>query len=199
MKKKMVTFMLGMMMCASIVLNSGVSASAQTLVDSTASSADDETAGKDVTQGVSTQYATPDTIKSTTYNGNESTTVYATKSSRVTLTVPKVLVVGETEEETTYAGSFNVKVKGDIAGSQSITVTPVVEESLQEVGGKTSQTSTIIMLDGKPSYTLTANDLLNGKQAVIQGGIVIENVTSGVWKGGISFNIELDNDELSAN
>lgn len=195
MKKKLVTFMLGMMMCAPLVFSSGISASAQTLVDSTASSAEDENAGKDVTQGVHTEYVTPDAIETTTYEGTETTKIYATKTGNVVITVPKILVIGEGEEAGTYGGTFNVKVRGDIAGSQNVNIKPIIESTLTEVGGKNSNTETTVTLDGKENCDIDANDLLNGNEVVLKGELGVTGLTSGVWQGDLSFNVSLTNDK----
>lgn len=177
------------------VMATPASVHAADLVDSTASSADDETSGVDVTQGVSTTYGTSAEIKSTTYTQDEKTMVYATKTSSVVITVPRVLVVGKDEasDSNAYKGTFNVKVSGDIAGSQSVEITPRVGNDFVEVNGKESDTSAEVLLDGKPKYTIGANSLLHGAEVVIPGSISVDGITSGSWKGDISFHINLTN------
>ena len=41
-------------------------------------------------------------------------------------------------------------------------------------------------------------DLLNGAEVDAIGDITISGVTSGKWKGDITFNIEIDDNEASA-
>lgn len=195
MKKKILVLMLSAMTCFSTI---GVGASpvfASDLVDSTASSKDDESVGEDVSQGVSTKYETLDEIKSTTYSTTESTTIYATKSSYVVVTIPRVLVLGrDSSDKSTYTGTFNVKVEGDIAGSQSVTITPTVSNDFTEINGKDSETETNVLVNGKNSVTIDANELLDGNEYITTGSITIKNVTAGQWKGQIDFDISVNND-----
>ena len=193
MKKKVIASLLMAFSLATMVGTNTIVANAANLTDSTASSAEDETAGEDATQGVKTEYVTPASIRSTTYSGSETTKVYATKTSSVIITVPKILVVGETSTPGTYDGSFNVKVRGDIAGSQSVNIKPVVTSSLKEVGGKESSTNTSVSLDGKESCDVGANDLLDGNEVILKGQLEVTGLTSGSWQGDLSFNVNLTN------
>lgn len=170
-----------------------VSAATNDLVNSVGSSASDETAGVDATQGKSTSYVTPDEIKTTTYTGDEATTVYATKTSYVIVTIPKVLVLGETETKGTYAGSFNVKIQADIAGSQSVTITPIIKDSLQEVNGKNTDIATSITIDGQSSITLGANDFLDDVTVTKVGEIKSTNVVAGAYDADVTFEIKVNN------
>lgn len=198
MKKKLLTIMLSAMTIFSTVGLNTIPAMANTneLVDSTASSKDDENVGEDTSQGVTTQYETLSKIKSTTYSATESTTIYATKSSYVIVTIPRVLILGQVsdDDDSTYVSTFNVKIKGDISGAQSVTVSPKLSNTLAEVNGKNSSTNGTVSINDSDSLTIEANDLLNGNVYTATGKITINNVTAGQWSGGIDFDISVNND-----
>ncbi len=192
MKKKTIAFLLAACVCMMTAGTLPVYAGTDKLVDSKGSVADDETQGSDETQGVKTEYEQLESIKSTTYDGNEAVTVYATKTSYVKVTIPRILVLGKSEtEDSVYNGSFTVKVTGDIAGCQSVVVTPTVSNDFTEVDGKQTETTSTVLLDGKESVTIGANDLLNGAVYTTTGDVTVKNVTAGIWKGGLNFNIEI--------
>ena len=196
MKKRIIAFLFAASVCLANVGTLPVYAGTGELVDSTGSVWDDETQGTDETQGVKTEYEQLESINSTTYEGDESVTVYATKTSYVKVTIPRILILGESEmDETVYTGGFAVKVTGDIAGCQSVVITPTVSNDFMEVDGKQNKTESTVLLDGKESLTVGANDLLDGAVYTANGDVTLKNVTAGVWKGGLNFNIEVIQNE----
>lgn len=196
MKKRVFAFLFAASVCLTNVGALPVYAGTGELVDSTGSVWDDETQGNDETQGVRTEYEQLESINSTTYEGDESVTVYATKTSYVKVTIPRILILGESEnDETVYTGSFVVKVTGDIAGCQSVVIKPTVSNDFMEVDGKQNKTESIVKLDGKESLTIGANDLLDGAVYTANGDVTLKNVTAGIWKGGLNFNIEVIQNE----
>lgn len=197
MKKKMIAFAVAALICVTGVGSTTIYAETSELVDSNASDANDTSQGSDETQGVKTEYEQLDSIKSTTYEGNESVTVYATKTSYVKVTIPRVLVLGksDTEGDSTYTGSFKIKVVADIAGCQSVVLTPTVSNNIAEVDGKEVATESTVLIDGKDSITIGANELLNGTVYSAIGTVTVKNITAGSWKGALNFNIEVIQNE----
>lgn len=191
MKNKILKSMFCCMAAFTMVTAVPTKVEAANLVNSTASSAEDESAGEDITQGVKTQYVNSEEIESSTYSQDEITTVYATKTSNVVVRIPKVLTVGKDQETKKYKGTFNVKVTGDIAGSQTITITPTVQEGFSEVGGKASNTQTTILVNGKQSCDIDANQLADGKEVVLRGSIETNGITAGRWKSKVAININV--------
>ena len=196
MKKRVIAFLFAACVWMTTIGTLPVYAGTGELVDSIGSVADDETQGSDETQGVKTEYEQLESIKSTTYDGDESVTVYATKTSYVKVTIPRILILGESEtDESVYTGGFVVKVTGDIAGCQNVVITPTVSNDFMEVAGKQNETESTVLLDGKESLILGANDLLDGAVYTVKGDVTLKNVTAGVWKGGLNFNIEVIQNE----
>ncbi len=190
MKKK---FLSGFLTFVTIMSLSAGSVFAQDLVKSTPSRADDTTAGEDVTQGKVTEYATPESISDTTYESDKVVYIYATETSNVVISIPKTIILGETETKGNYSGECVVGVSGDIAGSQNVIVRPEVTLAVAETGGKQSNATTTATLNGGDSLTVNANELLNGPVTAI-GKFTVSGMTSGTWKGAVTFHVSVTND-----
>ena len=161
---------------------------APSIVDSTPSSATDATVGKDSTQGTSTKYGS-ETIKETTYSGSNAVTLYATKAGWATVTIPKTLVLGPEKGSSNYACTFDVAIAGDIAGAQSVTVTPAATAILTEKGGKKTPVACNVNINDQKSLTVGANDLLNGKTVHATGKITTSGVTAGAYNTDLNFGV----------
>ena len=99
------------------------------------------------------------------------------------------------EDSSTYTGSYYLKLQADIAGNQKVIFTPTISNDFVEVDGKKSATHTTVLINGQESIAVGANEFLNGKEYVAEGTVTVENVTAGVWKGGLNLNIEVVQDE----
>ena len=189
MKKKILSGFLTLV--AMMTISTG-SVFAQDLIKSTPSRADDVTAGEDVTQGKKTEYAEPESISDTTYESDKVVYIYATETSNVVISLPKTLIMGETTTPGIYSGECAVGISGDIAGSQNVVVTPEVTDSIAETGGKQSNLITTVTINDGDSLTVTANELLEGSVNATTR-IVTSGVTSGTWKGALTFHVSVTN------
>jgi len=183
----------GILTLVTMMTLSAGSVFAQELVKSTPSRADDITAGEDVTQGKKTEYATPESISDTTYESDKVVYIYATETSNVVITLPKTFIMGETATKGVFSGESVVSISGDIAGSQNVIVRPEVTSSVAETGGKQSNAVTSSAINGGDSLTVSANDLLNGPvSATVK--VTTTGITSGTWKGELTFHVSVTND-----
>lgn len=196
MKKRLVIFLFAATLCMTGVSSVTAHAETKELVNSVGSDAEDESQGLDETQGQKTQYEELKGIETTTYDENEAVSIYATKTSYVVATVPRKLILGQDENDpSTYTCNYLVKAQADIAGKQKVRFTPTISDDFIEVDGKQTDTKTTVLIEGQDSITIGANEFLNGKEYVAEGTVTVENVTAGIWKGGLNLNIEVINDE----
>ena len=100
--------------------------------------------------------------------------------------------MGETTTPGIYSGECAVGISGDIAGSQNVVVTPEVTGSIAETGGKQSNLITTVTINDGDSLTVTANELLEGPVNATTR-IVTSGVTSGRWKGALTFHVSVTN------
>lgn len=171
------------------------SASAGELVDSTPSRADDITAGVDVTQGKQTEYEELAEITDTSYTSDNHVAVYATATSRVVVSIPKTVIMGQTGEAGVFSGEYAAEISGDIAGSQTVIITPEVTAQMIESGGKDgSGITTEATINGGSSLRVSANDLLHGATVRAAGEVKASGVSAGVWSCGLTFHVVVAND-----
>ncbi len=128
------------------------------------------------------------TIQEATTTGNQGATVIYQQDSAFTVTIPKTITLGQNKSAT-----YNVKVKGDISGNETITVTPDATVQLTDSNGKAAVTGTITQ-----DITEFAADQVNLPDGGgITGNIVANDLTSGDWSGNFEFAIGV-NKELVA-
>lgn len=125
--------------------------------------------GQDTTQGKQSEYQQAGT------EGN-STNVYLTKMSTYTVTIPKTVILdGETD-----SGTYAVKVEGNLAGKEVISVVP--------------DTTFAMSQDGKEDISATVEqDKTEWKfdevEATATGTVQAIGATAGSWNGSFNFNI----------
>ena len=186
-KRKIVT----LSMIAALMVGNMTVANAAELKNSVGSDSSNTSVGVDTTQGKSTEYENA-TINSTTYTKDNAVSVYATKTSWVTVSVPKTLILGpDASNSSKYSCSFDVSVEGDIAGAQSVTITPSESSSLVEVDGKKTSPECAITLNGKNAITYSANDLVAGKKTAT-GKITTDGMKAGTYKTNMIFNVAIN-------
>lgn len=170
------------------------SVSAKELVDSVPSVAEDVTAGEDITQGKVTEYTTLDTNE-TTYEADHAVTVYATATSQVVVRIPKTIIMGKTDEDGVFSGAYAVEVNGDIAGSQTVIITPEVTTQMLESGGKdSSDVAASATINGGQSMSVSANELLGGNTVRASGEVRAAGVSAGVWSCRLTFHVAVANE-----
>ncbi len=108
-----------------------------------------------------------------------STNVYAEIGSEYKVTIPKVVVLSGA----TKAAKYAVKVAGDIAGYEQVTVTPDNDFKLY-AKNKDSQTATI-------TQDKTVWKVADFEENAL-GQITADTITAGSWQGKFNFNINLE-------
>lgn len=199
MKKKFLMKAVGLM---ALVLALGATTAttpffAYELEDSVGSDANNPTKGEDKSQGQKTDYQSS-TVQNTNFESNTNVWVYATKSSWATVSIPKTLVLGPSDDErSTYECTFDVEIQGDIAGAQSITVIPTIESILTEQNGKVNKPQASITINGADKITIGANDIANGQVYRAIGNIKATNVVAGNWLTAVNFGVLIEYDETA--
>lgn len=111
----------------------------------------------------------------------EEVKVTAVVAPEFTITIPKEIVMDGSTKEADYT----VNVVGDIAGDQTITVTPDASFELNEDGGKDPVTCTVTQADtGFNSDEIAAD---GGK--TVDGNLSAQDLTAGNWSGKYNFTI----------
>ena len=78
------------------------------------------------------------TTQEATTTGTQGATVIYQQDSAFTVTIPKTITLGQNKSAT-----YNVKVKGDISGNETVTVTPDATMQLTDSNGKAAVTGII--------------------------------------------------------
>ena len=112
-------------------------------------------------------------------NFTNSANVFALLASEYKITIPKVVVLSGASK----AASYYVKVAGDIAGYEKITVTPDDNFKLY-ASGKDSQEATI----NQDKTIWTVHDF----DTDANGQISADGITAGKWTGTFNFNINFE-------
>jgi hypothetical protein len=191
-------------LAAMLIATSPVAAFAEsdTLINSTSSTYSDVdnsqiTTGEDRTQGKTYTETSIDNIQDTTYENTSEVEVYATRTSTFSVVIPKIITLdGQTKK-----GNYQTKVKGDIAGSQKISVTAPetfqMSEQNASVAKKDDVTATIAtgsaVNAAKTTWTQSEIklDTYEGT-GTTTGEISAQDLTAGSWKGTFDFTIKLD-------
>lgn len=184
MTKKRLTTMVALSLVSALATGSmAVSAASENAASVGSEALDiDKTAenvkGKDTSQGQKSEYY--DLIDGDVTKGCE---VYATLPSSFTVQIPKVVIL---TGATNGSGAYTVKVSGDIAGNEKITVAPATSVAMQQTG-KDDVTATIAQT--KTIWTVDDEDLATGVSTT--GTITAAGLTAGQWKGSFNFDISL--------
>lgn len=134
--------------------------------------------GKDESQNKKSEYF--DDITEEIEKGCE---VYATLPSSFTVKIPKTVILTGTANG---SGAYTVKVSGDIAGDETITVAPADSVAMKQTG-KDDVTATIAQT--KKTWTVADTGLADGVSTT--GTITASGLTAGQWKGTFNFDISL--------
>ena len=124
------------------------------------------------------------TTQEATTTGNHGATITYEQDSAFTVTIPKTIILGQNKSAT-----YDVKVKGDISGNETVTVTPDATLQLTDSNGKAAVTGTITQ-----DVTEFAADQVNLPDGgSTTGNIVANELTSGDWSGNFEFAININN------
>ena len=110
--------------------------------------------------------------------------VFAQLGSEYKVTIPKTVVLSGASKDAKYY----VKVAGDIAGYEKVSVIP--EDSFKlSAKNKADETATI----NQDKTVWTVHDFDTDANGLIEA----KNITAGKWKGTFNFNINLESDDVS--
>ena len=175
--KKIMSGVMSAALCASMMVPAFA---ASTKVNSIGSVSADITnttkVGQDTTQGEESKYYDPITA-----DNSSACTVYATVTSSFSVVIPKTIIL----DGTTKTGEYSVDVKGDIAGDETITVTPAASFTMKQ-DGKADVTANVTQV--KASWTVT--DLASASTTT--GEIEAAGLSAGSWNGAVNFAIALN-------
>lgn len=121
--------------------------------------------------------------------------VYAEVGSEFQVIIPKkVTLDGDTKD-----GKYNVRVSGDIAGTEIVNVTPAAGFAMRQ-SGKADVTASVTQAvtkfrDNLYSGTLGTGEVLMKTGA--EGLISAQDLTAGAWNGQFNFKIELTEEVTS--
>ena len=163
------------------------------LVNSVGSVAADSEAtqiiGKDTTQNKSTEYELAvDGSTATNEAITKTVDVYATQASTYSVKIPKTVILNGTDG----TGEYNVSVKGNISGNQTVKVIPDTSFTLSEI----SAIDTKADISATVSQTKTAwtTSEISATQWTSQNGaIAAPSITAGVWNGTFGFTVSIEN------
>lgn len=119
-----------------------------------------------------------------TADSNEAT-LKAHVDSTYTVTIPKHLTLGRETQKVDYS----IKVKGDIAYNEKVTVSPDVSTFTLKQDGKDDIQATISQT--KSEFTFADLSTASDTGASATGTITTSGLTAGHWSGGFNFNIAL--------
>ena len=128
------------------------------------------------------------TTQEATTTGTQGATITYQQDSAFTVTIPKTITLGQNKSAT-----YGVKVKGDISGNETVTVTPDATMQLTDSNGKAAVTGTITQ--DVTEFAATEVNLPDGNSTT--GNIEANELTSGDWSGNFEFAIGV-NKELIA-
>jgi len=121
-----------------------------------------------------------------TSNTTQDVNVYVTQSSTFSVIIPKDITLEEVAAPK-YEEGYTVEVKGNIAGNETVTVTPDATVDLMQ-SGKANITATVTQNDQTAVY----NELANNATKSLNGTVTANDVTAGDWTGTFKFGISLN-------
>ena len=124
------------------------------------------------------------TIQEATTTGAQGATITYEQDSAFTVTIPKTITLGQNKSAT-----YDVKVKGDISGNETVTVTPDATLQLTDSNGKAAITGNIT----QDVTEFAAAEVNQAEGSSTTGNIEANELTSGDWSGNFEFAINIKN------
>lgn len=123
--------------------------------------------------------------------GTKACDIKATIGSEFTVTLPKTITL----DPKTKAADYTVSCEGDLAGAESVTVTPDVSFAMTQndkadVTATVTQTKTTFR-SSTYETALTDQEVKIGGET-ITGNITAPSLTAGTWDGTMNFNVSLN-------
>ena len=123
------------------------------------------------------------TIQEATTTGTQGATITYEQDSAFTVTIPKTITLGQNKSAT-----YDVKVKGDISGNETVTVTPDATLQLTDSNGKAAVTGTIT----QDITEFAATEVNQTEGSSTTGDVVANDLTAGNWSGNFEFAIGVE-------
>lgn len=115
--------------------------------------------------------------------GSNAVEVYATQSSSFTVTIPKTIVLDGKEGK----GAYSVNVKGNIAGTDVITVTPDANFLMKQAGKADINTA---VTQTATSFSYATGVVEGENEGQTETGLIqMEAISAGKWAGQFNFTI----------
>ena len=154
-----------------------------------------EFSGERYTKGVDTEqekeYTEYDeyTNTDTAHETSKETEVYATIGSTFSYVLPKIVTLDGQDR----GGKYRVRVKGDIAGSQKISIVPDASFTMSEVNASVDKKADITasVEQGKTEQNQTEINKDDYNDEI--GTITADDISAGSWSGTFNFNTKLEN------
>lgn len=102
--------------------------------------------------------------------------------------LPTSLVLNGTSKLNEYKAEYGVKVKGNIAGNELVSVIPDKNVSLRQQG-KEDVTASI----AQEKQEFTYSDLKDGATSTSTGTVTANSLSAGSWNGAFNFTVSLKN------
>lgn len=177
----------------------GMTAFAADLTNSVGSVGDDFNSsvivGTDNTQGKTGAYENIiDNSNATTDVRAASADVYATQVSAYSVRVPKVIILNGADG----SGEYKIGIKGNISGSQTITVAPVDADAdadginfVLSENGTVAAKANILATVTQEKTAFTQNEINTTNWTTINANITAPDISAGQWHGTVGFNISI--------
>lgn len=175
-KNKIFKYLLSSCLTAAILISSAI----PVFASSTGSSSDDLSAGSDIVQNASTQYAEFG-------EGNADTDVYLTvDTNNVVVGVPtSIILSGIPDENGSYSAEYSITASGDIPGNTKLSVAPKNNTVSLSQEGKDNIDADIV----QEKTVFNCDDLKNGSSA--KGKVTATALSAGSWKANSKFVIKM--------
>lgn len=119
---------------------------------------------------------------------NNPVKVTASHSSTFSVVIPKEITL-ENTSGSDYSSKYTVKVTGDIAGNETVTVEPAVSTFELQQTNKSDLNAEVVQTD----VTATGKNLEDGNGTKeMNGTVTAQGVKAGNWAGTFNFNIDLN-------
>lgn len=191
--KKVLSCALAACVCLSLTITSFAASGYHDSIASVDSSDNGTTVGVDADQNKKTEYYAEITSDTATNTVN----VYATQASTFSVVIPKTIILdGAFGAGKSYEGKYEVIVKGNIAGDESVNVVPDASFALQQAG-KTDLTASVTQTvqHFRDTTETVGADTLTGVNlntpVKTTGTVAVQGVTAGSWHGTFNFAIDI--------
>lgn len=132
-------------------------------------------------------FAQTDTTQEASATGQKESTVTINSTSSFKVTVPSTITVNQSSKAVLNE-SYNVKVEGDITGTETVKVVPDGTFNLTQSGK-----SDIPVTVNQPKTEFLYDEINGTNGCTTQGALTTaDQVTAGTWTGNLTFNINIE-------